>query len=375
MQWLNSIGQYNHSQTGEEFPFLRKEFLNSLEQHSCINGHSGWHSHYLSLENGQGLLSSFIKDHSYGEYVFDMSWAEAYQRHGLAYYPKLVIASPFSPVQGPKIIGHNNLLINTLDGATLTKNLIEHCHDQNLSGMHYLFCNPQEKALLEDQNWHVRHGVQFHWYNNGYESFDHFLHHLKSRKRKSIIKERQQIQAYKITTNILSGHEIQKHQLEFFYTCYQSTYAKRRMQGYLSLEALAALIQSMPDNIILMMAMHQQKPIACAFYFKDSENLYGRYWGCIQDIPALHFELCYYQGIEYCIKHGLKHFDPGTQGEHKISRGFEPILTHSLHHLLHEGFHQAVADFVKEETKNINEYKNACYERLPFSLQHQPEPK
>ncbi len=374
MQWLNSIGQDNHPQTSEEFPFLQKAFLSSLEQHACINGHSGWNSHYLSLKNGQGLLSSFIKDHSYGEYVFDMSWAEAYQRNGLAYYPKLLIANPFSPVQGPKIMGPNTL-IDTLDGAQLTQSLIEHCHDQNLSGMHYLFCNPQEKALLQNHNWHMRHGVQFHWYNYSYDNFDHFLNNLKSRKRKSIIKERQQIRAYKISTNILTGHEIQAHHLTFFYTCYQSTYEKRGMQGYLSIDAFASLIQNMPDNIILMMAMHEEAPIACAFYFKDSENLYGRYWGSIQDIPALHFELCYYQGIEYCIKQGLKHFDPGTQGEHKISRGFEPISTYSLHHLLHEGFHDAVGDFVKEEKININEYKNACYERLPFNLQNQPEPK
>ena len=231
-----------------------------------------------------------------------------------------------------------------------------------------------------------RKSVQFHWHNSsdtenhigsgsnkkGYQNFEHFLSTFKSRKRKTVLKERLKIQQAGIQIDTLSGHEINEDDWQFFYHCYQSTYTKRGMQGYISLNAFKKMANTMGEQLVLIKASHKTQPLACALYFKDQENLYGRYWGCAVEVTGLHFELCYYQGIEYCIKHGLKHFNPGTQGEHKISRGFEPTFCYSLHHLVHQGFHDAVGDFVKEEAKELEHYQKACHGQLPFNQQNMP---
>ena len=363
MQWLDSIKDAHESIWNTDNPFIQRNFLSALEDHHCINGQTGWQSHYLQAD-ASSLLPSFIKHHSYGEYVFDWSWAEAYQNHGLAYYPKLIIAAPFTPSTGPRIIGQL-----TTPNA-LSENIIEHVHTQQLSGAHILFIEPQQQAAFDSRLFHLRRGVQFHWFNRGYESFSAYLATFKSRKRKAVIKERAFLQQNHIEIQRIEGDAITTEHWQFFYHCYQSTYAKRRMQGYLTLNAFKAMQLSMPDNLVLVLASHQQQSLACALYFKDSATLYGRYWGCTHEVPGLHFEVCYYQGIEYCIEKNLKKFDPGTQGEHKISRGFEPIYTHSLHYLAHQGFHDAVGDFVQQENKQLAQYKKQCFDMLPFNEQH-----
>ncbi len=368
MQWLNSIKLASDMSKQNPYPFLKKEFLSALEENHCINGDSGWQCHYLQLPSQNILLPAFIKSHSYGEYVFDWGWAEAYQKHGLEYYPKLIIAAPFTPVTGPRLITDTS----NIDGQEISCALQQHCHEQGLSGVHYLFCNEQERDLLQEHNWHLRKSVQFHWHNYQYQSFEHFLSTFKSRKRKAILKERLKIQQSNIKIATLSAAEITENDWQFFYHCYQSTYNKRGMQGYITLEAFKAMAATMGQDIILIKASLNEQPLACALYFKDQENLYGRYWGCVQEIDGLHFEVCYYQGIEYCIKHGLKHFNPGTQGEHKISRGFEPTYCYSLHYLTHQGFHEAVGDFVKEEAKELALYQQRCYEQLPFNQDNMP---
>ena len=370
MQRLNSIDQAPAHLWQGSYPFIQQNFIRALESGGSINQQTGWQGHFLYDEHSSYLLPSFIKHHSYGEYVFDWAWAEAYQQHGLQYYPKLIIAAPFTPASGPRII-HNSH--QPLDGQIISQNIQNHCLEHNLSGAHILFCNQQEHTLLKDHNWHERKSVQFHWFNYAYEDFDDFLSRFKSRKRKAVIKERTSIQKNNIEIKWLNINEMTKTLWQFFYQCYQSTYNMRGMQGYLTLDSFYALAQSMAHQIKIVMAFHDSKPIGCALYFQDDKNLYGRYWGAIADVPNLHFELCYYQGIEYCIKHGLQHFDPGTQGEHKISRGFEPIYTSSLHHLQHQGFHDAVGNFVVEEAKSLKLYKQDCYNALPFNEQCMPD--
>lgn len=390
MQWLNNIDPIKHDLWHVDYPFLSKGFLRALEQSKSINGTSGWNSHYLliknndhlnSIDNTQSeaennlLIPAFIKDHSYGEYVFDWGWAEAYQRHGLNYYPKLLIAAPFTPAQGPRFFSNNENHLASLDGKHISESIQQHCAEQNLSGAHILLCNDEERDLLQVHNWHLRSSVQFHWYNYGYTHFDDFLSRFKSRKRKAVKKERALIKQQNIEVNVIQGVDITPQQWQFFYFCYQTTYAKRGMQGYITLEGFENFQKEIPDHLFLVLAQQHGQPIACALYFKDEDNLYGRYWGCDKDIPGLHFELCYYQGIEYCIKHNISHFDPGTQGEHKISRGFEPVFRYSLHHLRHEGFHHAVGDFVKEERRSLEQYQKECYQQLPFNEENMPELK
>jgi len=370
MQWLNSIDQAPARLWQGSYPFIQQNFIRALALGGSINKQTGWQGHFLYDEAQSYLLPSFIKQHSYGEYVFDWSWAEAYQQHGLNYYPKLIIAAPFTPATGPRIIHDSR---QPLDGQALSHAIQNHCAEQELSGAHILFCNQQERALLKDHNWHERKSVQFHWFNYGYEHFDDFLSHFKSRKRKAVIKERASIKQNDIHIKWLNTHDMTNELWLFFYHCYQSTYNMRGMQGYLTLDSFHALAESMANQLKIIMAFHESKPIGCALYFQDDKNLYGRYWGAVADVPNLHFELCYYQGIEYCIKHGLHHFDPGTQGEHKISRGFEPIYTSSLHHLQHKGFHEAVSHFVEEEAKSLSQYKQDCYLHLPFNEQSMPK--
>jgi predicted N-acyltransferase len=372
MQWLNSIDQAPSHLWQGSYPFIQQNFIGALASGGSIDGDTGWDGHFLYDEQQSCLLPSFIKHHSYGEYVFDWSWAEAYQQHGLSYYPKLIIAAPFTPASGPRIIHQGT---QPLSGKALSESIQTHCQEQNLSGAHILFCNQQDRTLLKDHNWHERKSVQFHWFNYGFDHFEDFLSRFKSRKRKAVLKERASIAHNKIDIKWFDAHEMTSELWSFFYQCYQSTYNMRGMQGYLTIKSFHEMARTMGNQIKVVMAFHESKPIGCALYFQDDKNLYGRYWGAIADVPNLHFELCYYQGIEYCIKNGLQHFDPGTQGEHKISRGFEPIYTCSLHHLQHVEFNDAVGHFVQEEAKSLALYKQDCYEALPFNEQSMPRPR
>jgi len=371
MQWLNSIEQAPDKYWQDSYPFTQKTFISALEQQESINGDSGWQGHFLYDEQQHFVLPSFIKHHSYGEYVFDWGWADAYARHGLNYYPKLIIAAPFTPATGPRIMSESG----NIDGQALSHALQAHCIDNNLSGVHILFCNDQERELLAPHNWHERKSVQFHWFNYGYQDFDDYLSRFKSRKRKAVNKELTSIKKQNIHISWLKTEHLTPQDWQFFYQCYQSTYHMRGMQGYLTLNSFMQMGNTMGAQMKFVFAYQNNQPIACALYFCDDKNLYGRYWGAIKDFENLHFELCYYQGIEYCIANGLTHFDPGTQGEHKIARGFEPVYTSSLHHLTHEGFHHAVGDFVQEESKSLALYKQDCYQHLPFNEQNMPSPK
>lgn len=367
MQWLTDINQCNSDLwKDQDYPFIGQPFLEALQNSHSVGGRTGWQPHYLCsdlADSPSWLIPAFVKEHSYGEYVFDWSWANAYEQHGLDYYPKLLIAAPFTPATGKRSLG-----LAPSEWLNRLPEIEQHCLDQNYSSAHILFPSPEEQATLKTSHWLQRIGVQFHWFNRNYTHFDDFLSFFKSRKRKAVKKERQQLKQQGILIQQLSGENISDEDWAFFYQCYQTTYYKRGMQGYLNLSAFKQMSKTMGKHMLMITAKSQDKqPLACALYFLDKQSLYGRYWGCVADIPGLHFELCYYQGIEYCIKHKLTRFDPGTQGEHKISRGFEPTFTYSYHWIAHPDFRKAVARFVEEEAEHTKLYKQDCDQHLPFN--------
>lgn len=357
-----------------DYPFLDHRFLSALEDSECIGGDSGWHPYYLVRRDQQAILPCFVKEHSYGEYVFDWSWAEAYHRHGLEYYPKLLWAAPFTPATGPRLLMATPPDAHDWQGAL--EALMQRTHEHNFSGWHGNFLNTSECELLQSQfSKHSHHaparrvGCQFHWFNRQYRDFDHYLEHFTSRKRKSVRKERRRLADADIRLERFTGADISAEDLAFFYRCYQLTYQKRRSSGYLNLTFFQQLRRTMSDNMLLVVARYNDVPLAAALYFFDQTTLYGRYWGCMKELDGLHFEACYYQGIEFCIEQGLQKFDPGTQGEHKISRGFEPVITHSLHWLVQPEFQNAVHDFVRREEQQVLQYQQQAAEMLPFREQ------
>ena len=358
------------------YPFLRYEFLAALEDSGCIgtsaDHDSGWQAGYLmAAEPGQTpelIVPCFAKQHSYGEYVFDWRWAEAYEQYGLDYYPKRLCAIPFTPATGPRLLYREPQALNTAVEA-----LNSLCAQEQSSGWHLNFPDAPLRALLQQQPELVqRQHCQFHWFNRGYEDFEHFLSHFSSRKRKNVRKERQRVQQQGIRLERKTGASISDEDIAFFFRCYQMTYARRRSWPYLNEAFFRQLVQTMPEQILLVLAKQDQQPVAAAWYFYDADTLYGRYWGALDDIDALHFEACYYQGIEFCLQQGLQRFDPGTQGEHKIARGFEPITTYSYHQLLHPGFQQAIGQFAAAEAQQVSHYRRQAAELLPFSHTAQP---
>lgn len=357
------------------YPFLDYDFLYALEISGCIGGDSGWQPCYITAysdsdsSNIDWIVPAFIKTHSYGEYVFDWSWAEAYQHHGLAYYPKLLCAIPFTPSTGPRLLHRLDSSAEQL-WPSIAPLLDQLCQQESLSGWHINFLPVADAKSMKKHaaSGALRLGCQFHWHNRDYTDFEHYLDAFTSRKRKSVRKERQKIAQQGIQLTRKTGTDIRTEDIEFFYQCYQMTYAQRRSRGYLNVDFFRQLLRSMSTQMLLVMAHDNDTPIAAALYFFDEHCLYGRYWGSLVDADALHFEACYYQGIEFCIERKLARFDPGTQGEHKISRGFEPITTYSVHKLQHPDFHNAVHDFVNQEQQHIAQYQQQARSLLPFKI-------
>jgi len=344
-------------------PCLDIEFFSALERSGCVGEGTGWMPHHVVFSEGDevvGILPSYIKTHSWGEFVFDWDWAQAFERHGLPYYPKLVSTIPFTPITTDK------LLSDKLDHGDIVDGMVEHCLAQSLNSWHLLFC-PKIAVTREDV--FERHTVQFHWFNRDYRDFEHFLSYFTARKRKSVRKERVSIAEQNIDIRRLGGADISAQELEFFYRCYQQSYFKRDHTPHLSQTFFAELFARLADNILLIIASHQQTDIACALFFFDEQALYGRYWGCVEEFNNLHFELCYYQGIDFCIANNLSLFNPGAQGEHKIKRGFEPVLTYSYHWVKEEAFRPAIKDFCQRERQHLQQYFIACQQALPFKQQ------
>ena len=398
IQFVSTIKQIDEQQWNtlwpSDYPFTQYAFFNALEESKSIGHQSGWQPLYLIALNETGAADQpqlkaamplFIKMHSYGEYVFDWSWANAYAQAGLEYYPKLINAVPFTPSTGHRI-GFSetlsaeakqdlfSLFIDTIQTFSLK---------QKLSGFHSLF--PEKSAVqlfgqkqhLEQKQFYRRDGYQFHWFNEHegqlFNSFDHFLQTFSSRKRKTIRKERQKVQQQNLTIIMKEAHELDESEWDTFYHLYHHTYLKKSgSTGYLGKDFFHLIARSLPKQVLVACTYIDDEFVAAALYFRDKTTLYGRYWGSVVDIDGLHFEACYYQGIEYAIKHGLKRFDPGAQGEHKIQRGFTPIKTCSYHWLSHPGFHRAIEDFLIEETKHVDAYIKDARTYLPFKEGTEP---
>ncbi len=347
-------------------PFLRYEFLEALESSGAVSAKTGWQPLHLRLfENDHciAILPLYLKNHSYGEYVFDWAWADAYQRHGLDYYPKLLTSIPFSPVSGPRIATRKPVFEIV---PILTQIIKQICAAKKSSSWHGLFLEKNQHALFEKEGFQNRLGTQFHWFNKDYTSFEHFLQSFSSRKRKNVNRERRKIIDQDVNIHCFEGTEITETLLKTFYRCYHLTYLKRGRQGYLNEDFFIRLIRSMPEQLVLFAAEYNAEYVATALCFKDDETLYGRYWGCLEEFDSLHFETCFYTGIEYCIKHKLKRFDPGAQGEHKIQRGFEPIKTWSSHYISEPSFKNAITHFLNEETALMDGHIIELSKGLPF---------
>jgi predicted N-acyltransferase len=353
---------------GTEVPFLRHEFLSALERHHGVGEASGWiPQHVLLFENERlvGAVPQYLKTNSYGELVFDWAWADAYQRSGLNYYPKLVVAIPYTPATGPRL-----LIDPQGDRASLRRQLIDitlqYAQQRQVSSLHLLFPQDDDLQALTQQGLLKRLGCQFHWHNQGYRDFDDYLDRFRSSKRKKIRQERRQVAAAGVTLQRLYGNELSETQWQAVHRHYVSTF--ERLGGYatLSLNFFLELSQTLPQQLIVMLAEHQGRPVASAICFRDDDTLYGRHWGCDEQFQNLHFEACYYQGLEYCIEHGLRRFDPGAQGEHKISRGFLPTPTWSAHWIAEPQFRRAIEDFLQRETVGMQNYIDSLSEHSPF---------
>lgn len=303
----------------------------------------------------------YLKSHSWGEYVFDWAWADAYERNGLEYYPKLVSAIPFTPVMGPRLLApdasHRQVL---LEAALALAGQLE------VSSLHVLFPRAEELPVYSAAGLMLRQGVQFHWQNQGYASFDAFLAAFSHDKRKKVRQDRRKVTEAGIHFNWRTGNDIRPQDWAFFNRCYRATYRAHHSTPYLNLAFFQALGAALPERILLIEAVHDGHPVAAALNLFDDDTLYGRYWGAVEYWPNLHFETCYYQPIEYCIQHGLQHFEAGAQGEHKLARGLLPVATHSAHWLAQPQFARAVEEFLSRETAGMQHYLHELNEHSPF---------
>jgi uncharacterized protein len=342
---------------GTANPFVSHAFLSALETSGSAVTPTGWQPVPMLCERGDGTLAgvapAWLKSHSQGEYVFDHAWADAWEHSGGRYYPKLLIAVPFSPVPGPRILAPDPQVARALIVAAEV--LVDR---EGLSSAHANFIAPDQVPLFESAGWLIREGIQFHWTNNGYESFDGFLESLASRKRKAIRKERAAaVEGLDIVH--LSGREAGAAQWDAFWHFYQDTGARKWGRPYLTRAFFDEIGETMPDALLLILALRDGRPIAGALNFIGEDTLYGRYWGCAEDVPFLHFELCYYQAIDAAIARGLKTVEAGAQGEHKLARGYGPVPTWSAHYIPDPRFRHAIADFLERERRAIR--NNAAF--------------
>ena len=346
-------------------PFLRHAFLSAMEDSASVTPNTGWAAEHLVLEADgvvRALLPAYRKWHSFGEYVFDHGWAEACERAGIAYYPKLLGAVPFSPVSGPRL-----LCRQPADGVLLLQALPEYLAKGGLSGAHINFTDPAlDTALAGQPGWMERLGCQFHWRNRGYRDFQDFLDTLSSRKRKQMRKEREQVAGQGIEFAWYRGNELSQAHWDFVYRCYANTYAVRRRAPYLTREFFSLIAERMPEALRVVIASQHGREVAMALSLVGGGSLYGRYWGCLDEFDRLHFETCFYQGMDFAIAEGLQRFDAGAQGEHKLIRGFEPVITRSWHYLLHPGLRRAVDEFLQQERVGVLAYAEEASAALPY---------
>jgi predicted N-acyltransferase len=351
-------------------PFLRHEFLSTLETEHCADARGGWRAQHLLLRDDAtqkliGAVPLYLKDHSWGEFVFDWSWASAYSQSGLNYYPKLSCAIPFTPASGPRLLARADSSAAQTKAA-LAIAVQSLAKELQLSSAHVLFAVEDDLAALKSLQFLVRSDCQFHWHNRGYASFDDFIRTFRADKRKKAMRERRRVSEAGIRFETRSGREMDADLWDRAFALSDSTFAQHGHEHYLTANFFKEIARTLPDSVVVICALHSEQLVGVAICFRGDDTLYGRYWGQAANFHSLHFETCYFQGIEYCIKHGLKSFEPGTQGEHKIARGFEPTLTHSAHWIADSRFAQALNAHLVRERLAVERYRDQMREHLPF---------
>ena len=350
-------------------PFMQHAYLVALHTSGSATPETGWHPQFVTLWQDDALVAGcaiYLKDHSYGEYVFDWAWAKAYADHGLNYYPKALCAVPFTPVPGSRL-----LAVDAHSRLAVLQACLSLCQQQNLSSLHLLFTSPADRAACDDLGLLQRQTVQFHWQNHGFASFDAFLASLNQEKRKKIKQERRRVSEAGVTFRSLQGEQIQTEDWDFFYRCYERTYLEHGNAPYLRRSFFEAMQRDMPHNWLLFIAERDQRSIASSLIaiqdIGTPESVaYGRYWGALERVDCLHFEACYYQPLAWCIEHGVRRFEGGAQGEHKMARALMPVTTFSAHWLAHPAFSDAVARFLDREAEGVDGYLEHLAERSPF---------
>jgi predicted N-acyltransferase len=354
--------QWNRLAGGD--PFLSHEFLSALHETGCASSATGWTPYYLLLKSGTTLAGAaplYLKDHSFGEYVFDWAWADAYHRHGVAYYPKLLSAIPFTPVTGARLLAATDE-----DRDRLIASALALAEKLRVSSLHFLFPTRPEAQRLYAHGMMPRTTVQFHWTNRGYASFDAFLAGFSHDKRKKVKQERRKAVAAGIRFKWLEGEEIRERDWAFFHRCYRQTYREHGSTPYLNLEFFCRIGAALPRHLVLIVAERDNAPIAASLNVRNADRLCGRHWGALQRHPALHFETCYYQGIEFCIARGIATFEGGSRGEHKLARGLMPVEMLSAHWLAHPEFSAAVEQFLAREVRGTERYVDELADRSPY---------
>jgi predicted N-acyltransferase len=353
--------------TDGNYPFLRHEFLLALEEYGCLGKRVGWLPYHLLIEDRErrlvAALPTYVKLNSFGEFVFDWAWADAYERAGMDYYPKLVVASPFTPATGPRLLIASDRYSGRL-AETAVEMAIDAAREAKVSSLHWLFLN--DTILLESPKVLKRLGCQFHWENRGYRDFEDFLASFTAKRRKEVKRERRQVREASVELRRIRGDRVEPDIWRTVFQLYRSTFARHGNYPALTLEFFEGIATTMGEQILLVLAERQGRIIGAAFFLVGSDALYGRYWGCTEEVPALHFEACYYQGIEFCIETGLRRFEPGAQGEHKVSRGFLPTATWSAHWVANKEFRDAIANFLERETRSVRAYMSELNDRSPF---------
>lgn len=345
-------------------PLLSHAYLSALESTQCATPKTGWAPcHLVLLRDGivRGAMPLYAKSHSRGEYVFDHAWANAYARYSMAYYPKLVSAVPFTPVPGPRL-----LAVDRHDQRLLLEAAIQRVREEQYSSLHVLFPQEDEIPVLHAAGLLLRNNVQFHWINRGYPDMNTFLADLMQAKRKKLRQDRRRVTDAGVEFRWYTGREIDSTTLRFFYLCYVQTYLEHGNAPYLNLDFFERLHDRLTDALVVIVAERRGAPLAAALNIRHGDRLYGRYWGCTEFLPGLHFETCYMQGIEYCIVHGLRYFEGGAQGEHKLARGLLPVRTQSAHWIDDPVFQPAISDFLRREEPFIDEYLNELLAHSPY---------
>jgi predicted N-acyltransferase len=349
-------------------PFLRHAFLATLERTGCVGADTGWYPAPVTLHDAKGLAAAapaYVKAHSFGEFVFDFSWANAYSSHGLAYYPKLVLGVPFTPVSGERL-----LVRPDLDAAKTRALLIEAIRDfaesRNLSSVHGLFVSESDRQAFEAASWLPRRDVQFHWMNRGYTSFDHYLETFTADKRKKAKRERRRVVEEGISFETLRGSEIDRAIADEAFDLHRGTFLQHHNEPYLTRACFRALPAALGDDFLIKRARQGGETLAMAVFFRGGDALYGRYWGAYEQHHSLHFETCYHQGIDYCIEHRIPRFESGAQGEHKVARGFAPATTWSAHWIVDRRFRAAIADYLQREGEDREDYARFIDAHVPY---------